>query len=170
MLIQECEVDHVCLTQPHRSHGDAILQLEPRLCLSSAAASTGALSAHDLHVRHLAHLKHLSAVTASADVTAVGDSLTPHERHLRHLRQLASASDVSGGDTLSAHFAGHLTPNADGSLSGTLPCVITGGTGRFAGATGSYAFSITAVPLADGSGFASTATMAGVISSVDSLK
>lgn len=77
---------------------------------------------------------------------------------------------AANGDTLSAHFAGRLAPNADGSLSGTLPCVITGGTGRFAGATGNYAFSITAVPLADGSGFASTATMAGVISSVGSLQ
>ena len=77
---------------------------------------------------------------------------------------------AANGDTLSAHFAGHLTPNADGSLSGVLPCVITGGTGRFAGATGTYAFAITAVPLADGSGFASTATITGVISSVGSSK
>ena len=73
---------------------------------------------------------------------------------------------AANGDTLNAHFAGHLAPNADGSLSGTLPCVITGGTGRFAGATGTYDFSILAVPLPDGSGFASTATMTGVISSV----
>jgi hypothetical protein len=36
------------------------------------------------------------------------------------------------------------------------------------GATGTCSFSITAVPLADGSGFASAATIAGVISSVDS--
>jgi hypothetical protein len=77
---------------------------------------------------------------------------------------------AANGDTLSAHFAGHLTPNADGSLSGTLPCVFTHGTGRFAGATGSYDFAITAVPLPDGSGFASTATINGVISSVGSSK
>lgn len=76
---------------------------------------------------------------------------------------------AANGDTLSASFAGKLTPNPDGSLSGTLPCVITGGTGRFAGATGNYDFAITAVPLADGSGFASTATITGVISSVGSL-
>ena len=73
---------------------------------------------------------------------------------------------AADGDTVSAHFAGHLTPNPDGSLSGTLPCVFTHGTGRFAGATGGYDFHITAVPLADGSGFASTATIDGVISSV----
>lgn len=77
---------------------------------------------------------------------------------------------AANGDTLRAHFAGHLTPNADGSLSGVLPCVITAGTGRFAGASGTYDFAITAVPLADGSGFASTATIAGVISSVGSSK
>ena len=77
---------------------------------------------------------------------------------------------AANGDTLSASFAGTLTPHADGSLSGTLPCVITGGTGRFAGATGHYDFAITAVPLPDGSGFASTATIDGVISSVGSLK
>lgn len=76
---------------------------------------------------------------------------------------------AANGDTLSASFAGKLTPNPDGSLSGTLPCVITGGTGRFAGATGNYDFTITAVPLPDGSGFASTATIDGAISSVGSL-
>ena len=77
---------------------------------------------------------------------------------------------AANGDTVTASFAGKLTPNPDGSLSGTLPCVITGGTGRFAGATGHYDFTITAVPLPDGSGFASTATIDGVISSVGSLK
>jgi hypothetical protein len=77
---------------------------------------------------------------------------------------------AANGDTVSAHFAGHLTPNPDGSLSGTLPCVFTHGTGRFAGATGSYDFHITAIPLPDGSGFASTATIDGVISSVGSSR
>ena len=81
---------------------------------------------------------------------------------------------AANGDTLTAHFAGQLTPTiVDGvpvSVSGVVPCVITGGTGRFAGATGHYDFTITAIPLADGSGFASTATMNGVISSVGSSK
>ena len=44
------------------------------------------------------------------------------------------------------------------------------GTGRSAGATGTYDFAITAVPLADGSGLASTAAIAGVIPSVGSSK
>lgn len=77
---------------------------------------------------------------------------------------------AANGDTVSASFAGHLTPHPDGSLSGTLPCAITGGTGRFAGATGEYDFTITAVPFPDGSGYASTATIDGVISSVGSLR
>ena len=75
---------------------------------------------------------------------------------------------AANGDTLTAHFEGHLVPTiVDGNLvsvSGVVPATITGGTGRFAGATGSYNFTITAIPLADGSGFASTATMEGVIS------
>ena len=81
---------------------------------------------------------------------------------------------AANGDTLTAHFEGQLVPNVvDGvlvSVGGALPVTITGGTGRFAGATGNYTFTITAVPLADGSGFASTATMEGVISSVGSLQ
>ena len=79
---------------------------------------------------------------------------------------------AANGDTLTAHFEGYLTPTlVDGvpvKVSGVVPCTITGGTGRFANATGSYNFTITAIPLADGSGFASTATMDGVISSVGS--
>jgi len=80
---------------------------------------------------------------------------------------------AANGDTLTAHFVGQLTPTfgPDGLpvlVSGVVPCAITGGTGRFEGATGSYDFTITAIPLADGSGFASTATMEGVISSVGS--
>ena len=75
---------------------------------------------------------------------------------------------AANGDTLTAHFTGVFTPQPDGSLTSTLPCTITGGTGRFAGATGSYGFHITAVPLPDGSGFASIATIDGVISSVGS--
>ena len=79
---------------------------------------------------------------------------------------------AANGDTLTAHFAGHLAPTiVDGNLvsvGGVVPCTITGGTGRFANATGTYNFTITAIPLADGSGFASTATMDGVISSVGS--
>ena len=66
------------------------------------------------------------------------------------------------GGTLTAEFAGQLTPNPDGSLEGTLPSTITGGTGRFEGAAGAYDFHIVARPAAFG--FDSTATISGTIS------
>ena len=65
------------------------------------------------------------------------------------------------GDMLNASFTGGLAPNADGNLEGILPATITGGTGRFAGATGNYAFHIIAKPAAFG--FDSTATIDGTI-------
>ncbi len=80
-------------------------------------------------------------------------------------QQIFTAAD---GSVVYATFSGQLTPNADGSLSGTIPCVITGGTGRFDGATGTYDFAIVARPLPNGAGFASTATFDGVISTVGS--
>lgn len=130
-----------------------------------------------------------SGITVAADVSnfpivaviASGEGQGTHLGHFTmvspHLNNVLTFElegdqnfTAANGDTLSAHFAGHLTPNADGSLTGTLPCVFTHGTGRFAGVSGSYDFHITAVPLADGSGFASTATIDGVISSVGSSK
>ena len=71
---------------------------------------------------------------------------------------------AANGDTLNAEFTGQLLPNAGGNLEGTLDATITGGTGRFAGATGSYAFHIVARPAAFG--FDSTADFTGSISSV----
>jgi hypothetical protein len=71
---------------------------------------------------------------------------------------------ASNGDILTAHFTGVFTPHPDGSLSSKIPCTITGGTGRFAHAKGRYDFHIVAVPLADGSGYASKAIIDGWIS------
>ena len=68
---------------------------------------------------------------------------------------------TANGDTINATFSGVLLPNADGSLEGVLPSTITGGTGRFAGATGSYTFHIVARPGAFG--FDSTARIEGTI-------
>jgi hypothetical protein len=75
---------------------------------------------------------------------------------------------AANGDTLTATISGHLAPNAGGNLEGTLAGVITGGTGRFANATGSYDFHIIARPAAFG--FDSTATINGTISTVGSNK
>ena len=72
---------------------------------------------------------------------------------------------AANGDVLNASFTGQLLPGP-GYLEGTLTAVITGGTGRFAGATGGYAFHIIARPAAFG--FDSTATIDGAISTVGS--
>jgi hypothetical protein len=69
--------------------------------------------------------------------------------------------EAASGDMLNASFTGALAPNADGNLEGILPATITGGTGRFAGATGSYQFHIVARPAAFG--FDSTATIEGTM-------
>jgi hypothetical protein len=45
---------------------------------------------------------------------------------------------AANGDTLTADFSGQATPVAPGVLSITETAVITGGTGRFAGATGEF--------------------------------
>ncbi len=68
---------------------------------------------------------------------------------------------AANGDTITATITGQFVPNAQGSLEGTLTGIITGGTGRFEGATGSYAFHIVAVPSAFG--FISTATFVGTL-------
>ena len=73
---------------------------------------------------------------------------------------------AANGDILNATITGQFVPNADGNLEATLAGVITGGTGRFAGATGSYDFHIIARPAAFG--FDSTATIDGSISTVGS--
>lgn len=68
---------------------------------------------------------------------------------------------AANGDTLDASFSGTLAGDPFGTLEGTLPATITGGTGRFAGATGSYNFHI--VAKWNGAGYDSTATIDGTI-------
>lgn len=73
---------------------------------------------------------------------------------------------AANGDMLTATISGQFVPNAEGNLEATLAGIITGGTGRFGGATGSYDFHIIARPAAFG--FDSTASLSGTISSVGS--
>ena len=74
---------------------------------------------------------------------------------------------AANGDTLVAYCAGFPLPQVDGTVVGTLDCTITGGTGRFAGATGSYDFSLVATPRTDdGPGYATEAEIKGSISTV----
>jgi hypothetical protein len=71
---------------------------------------------------------------------------------------------AANGDQLTAYCEGFPAFQPDGTVSGALDCEITGGTGRFAGATGSYEFFLVASPLPDGSGFATEAQINGEIS------
>ena len=75
---------------------------------------------------------------------------------------VSSIFTAANGDTLTAFCAGFpaFTP---AGVEGPLDCTITEGTGRFAGATGSYEFSLVATPLPDGSGFSTVATITGSI-------
>src|SRR5262245_15356865 len=123
-----------------------------------------------------------SGVTVSADGTnfPVVSIVAKGSGQLTHLGRYAMTSphttDVftgetkgdqiftaANGDTLTAYCAGFPQFQQSGNVEGPLACQITGGTGRFSGATGSYEFFIVATPLADGSGFATDATLTGTI-------
>ena len=75
---------------------------------------------------------------------------------------------AANGDTLTAFCSGvPVFDPVSGVVQGTLACEVTGGTGRFADATGSYTFSLVgnAILLPDGGlGFATVATIDGAIS------
>ena len=70
---------------------------------------------------------------------------------------------AANGDMLTAFCAGFALPE-DGVVVGSLDCEITGGTGRFDGATGSYVFFLTATPAPSGLGFVTEAQITGDIS------
>jgi hypothetical protein len=72
---------------------------------------------------------------------------------------------AANGDMLTAFCAGFPQPQPDGTVVGGLDCEITGGTGRFEGATGDYVFFLVARPRTDGGpGFATDAQISGQIS------
>lgn len=71
---------------------------------------------------------------------------------------------AANGDQLTAFCEGFPSFEPDGTVVGSLDCTITGGTGRFAGATGSYEFFLVASPLPGSPGFATEATITGEIS------
>ena len=71
----------------------------------------------------------------------------------------------ANGDTLTAFCAGFPQQDpATGIVAGGLDCDITGGTGRFEGASGSYVFFLHASPDPNGPGFVTEATIDGEIS------
>lgn len=53
---------------------------------------------------------------------------------------------AANGDQLIAHCEGFPQPQPNGQVIGSLDCEFTSGTGRFAGATGSYIFFLVATP------------------------
>lgn len=71
---------------------------------------------------------------------------------------------AANGDRLTAFCVGAPQPQPDGHVVGTLDCNITGGTGRFEGATGSYVFFLDAAPAPGGLGFVTAAQLTGTIS------
>lgn len=71
---------------------------------------------------------------------------------------------AANGDMLTAFCAGSPQFQPDGTVVGSLDCEITGGTGRFEGATGSYVFFLIATPAPSGLGFVTEAQITGDIS------
>jgi hypothetical protein len=71
---------------------------------------------------------------------------------------------AANGDMLTAFCAGFPQFQPDGTVVGGLDCDITGGTGRFEGATGSYVFFLVATPAPGGLGFVTGAQITGEIS------
>jgi hypothetical protein len=108
-------------------------------------------------------LSHLGKMTmVSPHITDVSDGHTFGD-------QIFTAAN---GDTLTAFCDGTPTVFGEGALViGTLACEITGGTGRFAGATGEYKFNLTSriiveeLPVV---GYATVASIEGSISTVGS--
>ena len=140
--------------------------------------------------QHLVPLKgHWTGVTVSADptnfpvvsiVAAGGGQLShfgnftmvsPHTTNVFTGETLGNQIfTAANGDVLTAYCAGFPQPQPNGTIAGTLGCIVTGGTGRFAGTTGSYDFSLVATPRTDGGfGFATRAEIAGSISTAGDL-
>ena len=97
------------------------------------------------------------ACAASMSAPAAADEAS-------HARAMSPDSAASWR-MLTAFCAGFPAPQPDGSVVGGLDCDITGGTGRFEGATGEYVFFLVARPRTDGGpGFATEAQISGQIS------
>jgi len=125
-----------------------------------------------------------SGVTVSADptnfpVVAVVSDGTGQLTHLgRYFMTSPHTSNVftgetigdqiftaANGDRLTAFCEGFPLPQPDGTVVGSLDCEITGGTGRFEGATGEYEFFLVASPRTDGGiGYQTEAQITGRIS------
>jgi hypothetical protein len=88
------------------------------------------------------------------------EMIIPHFSNLATL--VADGEQIlvaANGDLITAEFSGQFEPTADGFLVAELEATITGGTGRFEHATGSYTFAVVFDPAT----FISVATITGEI-------
>jgi len=119
-----------------------------------------------LQAQHMTPFKgHWSGETISADLSTfpLVSVLSEGEGRATHLGRYFMASphtsDVftgetigeqiftaANGDMLTAHCEGFPLPQPDGTVEGSLDCLFTSGTGRFADASGSYEFYLVATP------------------------
>jgi hypothetical protein len=109
-------------------------------------------------------------VDASGEATQLGEFTLTIPHTVDRTTRTATGSyhfTAANGDTLSADFTGHSTPTSTpGVLSIVETATITGGTGRFAGATGSFV----AERLFDTIAGTTTGSFNGTISSTGSGK
>jgi len=87
----------------------------------------------------------LITTASSGNATHLGKftMLSPHLADLSTLEVGGTQTfTAANGDTLTASFTGQFSPIVGGFLAASINCTITGGTGRFAGASGSYTFDI----------------------------
>ena len=104
----------------------------------------------------------------TGQLTHLGDSFmsSPHTTNVFTGETIGDQIfTAANGDTLTAFCAGFPLPNEDGIVIGSLDCEITGGTGRFEGASGDYEFFLVASPRTDGGvGYQTEAQITGRIS------
>lgn len=128
--------------------------------LAPRAAFAGKEAKHAVPFKGDSEQQAISAVQVDPDhvfVTTVGEGNATHLGHFTFVSpHLSGLSDFSidgtqnftaaNGDELYGKLAGNLAPfvDTDGHvyLVGSVAGTITGGTGRFAGATGTYTFSL----------------------------
>lgn len=148
-----------------------VVLLGARADAAQQVAFRGTWSGQTVSVVPVPDAPNLVLVTASGpgQATHLGRFTmeSPHFTNLEDLSVVGSqVFTAANGDTIEAMISGQFVPTAEGNLEATLTGIITGGTGRFVGATGTYDFLIIARPAAFG--FDSTAIFSGTVSSVGS--
>jgi hypothetical protein len=159
-------------------------KMTPRFVVSLLVLSVMFTASIDAKPKSLPFVGVWSGVTVSADptnfpVVSIVAEGTGQLTHLgRYFMFSPHTTDVSNGltigdqiftaangDMLTAFCEGSPQPQADATVFGSLDCEITGGTGRFADASGDYVFVLHARPRTDGGpGYATNALIVGRIS------